>query len=46
MLLQAVICACLETLEDFIIGSLDLPITLWMSNGCITYLDAKFLTVS
>jgi hypothetical protein len=46
MLLQAVIGACLETLEDFSIGSLDLSITLWVSNGCIANLDAKILTVS
>jgi hypothetical protein len=46
MLLQAVIGACLETLEDFSIGSLDLSITLWMSNGHIVDLDAKILTIS
>jgi hypothetical protein len=46
MLLQAVIGACLETLEDFSIGSLDLTITLWMSNVRIADLDAKILTVS
>jgi hypothetical protein len=46
MLLQAVIGACLETLGDFSIGSLDLPITLWMSNGHIADLDVKILTVS
>jgi hypothetical protein len=46
MPLHAVIGACLETLEDFSIGSLDLSITLWMSNGCITDLDAKMLTIS
>jgi hypothetical protein len=46
MLLQAVIGAHLEALEDFSIGSLGMSITLWMSNGCITDLDAKFLAVS
>jgi hypothetical protein len=46
MLLQAIIGVCLETLEDFSIGSLDLSITLWMSNGRITDLDAKIFTVS
>jgi hypothetical protein len=46
MLLQSVIGACLEAREDFNIGSLDLSITLWMSNGCIADLDAKILTVS
>jgi hypothetical protein len=46
MFLHVVIGACLETLEDFSIGSLDLPITLWMSNGCIADLDANILTVS
>jgi hypothetical protein len=37
---------CLETLEGFSIGSLNLPITLWMSNRLIVDLDAKILTVS
>jgi hypothetical protein len=46
MLLQAVIGAHLEALEDFSIGSLDMSITLWMSNGRIADLDAKILTVS
>jgi hypothetical protein len=46
MLLQAVIRACLEALEDFSIGSLNLSITLWMSNRYIVDLDAKILTVS
>jgi hypothetical protein len=46
MLLQAVIGACPETLEDFSIGSLDLSITLWMSNRRIVDLDAKILIVS
>jgi hypothetical protein len=46
MLLQAVIGVRLEALEDFSIGSLDLPITLWMSNGHITDLDVKILAVS
>jgi hypothetical protein len=35
MLLQAVIGACLEALEDFSVGSLNPCITLWMRNGCI-----------
>jgi hypothetical protein len=46
MLLEAVISMCLETLKDFSIGSLDLSITLWMSNGRIADLDTKILTVS
>jgi hypothetical protein len=46
MFLHVVIGACFETLEDFSIGSLDLLITLWMSNGCIADLDANILTVS
>jgi hypothetical protein len=46
MLLQAVIGACLEALENFSVGSLDLSITLWMSNGRIADLDAKILAVS
>jgi hypothetical protein len=46
MLLQVVIGVCLETLENFIIGSLDLSITLWMSKGRIVDLDAKILIVS
>jgi hypothetical protein len=46
MLLQAIIGAHLEALEDFSIGSLDLSITLWMSNRRIADLDAKILTIS
>jgi hypothetical protein len=46
MLLRAVIGVCLEALVDFSVGSLDLSITLWMSNRRITDLDAKILTVS
>jgi hypothetical protein len=46
MLLQAVIGTHFEAFEDFNIGSLDLPITLWMSNGRIADLDVKILTVS
>jgi hypothetical protein len=46
MLLQAVIGVYLEALEDFSVGSLDLPITPWMSNRHIADLDAKILTVS
>jgi hypothetical protein len=46
MLLQVVIGVCLEALEDFSIGSLELSITLWMSNRCIADMDAKILVVS
>jgi hypothetical protein len=46
MLLQAIISASLETLEDFCNGSFDLDIALWMSNRCIAYLNAKILAVS
>jgi hypothetical protein len=46
MLLQAVIGVCLEALEDFSIESLNLSITLWMSNGRIADLNAKILTIS
>jgi hypothetical protein len=46
MLLQAIIDVCPETLKDFNIGSLDLSITLWMSNRHIADLDAKILAVS
>jgi hypothetical protein len=46
MLLQAVICAYLEAIEDFSVGPLDLSITLWMSNGRIADFDVKILTVS
>jgi hypothetical protein len=46
MLLQEVIAACLEALVNFSVGSLDLCITLWMSNGCIADSDAKVLIVS
>jgi hypothetical protein len=46
MLLQAAIGANLEAFEDFSIGSLDLSITLWMSNGHRADLDASILTVS
>jgi hypothetical protein len=45
-LLQVVIGACLETLEDFNTVSLDLSITLLMSNRRIVDLDAKILRVS
>jgi hypothetical protein len=45
LLLQAIVSACLETLKDFCIGSFDLTIALWMSNRCITYLNAKILVV-
>jgi hypothetical protein len=43
MLLQAIIGVCLETLENFSIGSLDLSIALWMRNRCIADLDAEVL---
>jgi hypothetical protein len=46
MLLQVVIGAHLEALEDFSISSLDLPITLWMSNRRIADFDTKILTIS
>jgi hypothetical protein len=46
MLLQAVIRVGLEVHEDFNIGSLDLSITLWMSNGCIVDFDTQILAVS
>jgi hypothetical protein len=45
MLLQEIIGAGLETLENFCIGSLHLSITLWMSNGRIAYLYAQVFTV-
>jgi hypothetical protein len=43
MLLQAVIGV---HLEDISISSLDLSITLWVSNECIADLDAKIFVVS
>jgi hypothetical protein len=46
MLLQVVIGACLDALEDFSIGSLNLSITFLMRNRCISDLDAKILAVS
>jgi hypothetical protein len=46
MLLQAVIGACLEALENFSIGSLNLSLTLWMTNRRIADLFAKILAVS
>jgi hypothetical protein len=46
MLLQAVIGVCLEALEGFNIGYLDLSITLLMSNGRIADLDAMIIVVS
>jgi hypothetical protein len=45
MLLQAIISLSLETFEDFYIDVLHLSIAFWMSNKCITYLDAKIFTV-
>jgi hypothetical protein len=46
MLLQVVISAGLMAFEDFSVGSLDQPITLWMSNRCIVDLDATILAVN
>jgi hypothetical protein len=46
VLLQVVIGVHLGALENFSVGSLDLSITLWMSNRRIADLDAKILTVS
>jgi hypothetical protein len=40
MLLQAIVCASLETLEYFYVGSLNLTIAFWMSNRRIANLDA------
>jgi hypothetical protein len=45
MLFQAVIGACLETLEYFSVGSLDLSIALQMCNRCIADLDAEVFVV-
>jgi hypothetical protein len=45
MLLQAIISACLETLEDFSIGSFNLPVALRVCNGSTTDLDAKVIAV-
>jgi hypothetical protein len=46
MLLQVVIGARLEARKDFSIGSLDLSITLWMSNRHIADLNTKILAVT
>jgi hypothetical protein len=46
MLLQVVIGAHLAALKDFSIGSLDISITLWMSNRHIADLNAKILKVT
>jgi hypothetical protein len=46
MLLQAIVGAILKALEYFCIGTLHLPIALWMSNKCVANLDAKIFTVS
>jgi hypothetical protein len=46
MLLQAIIGVGLETLEDFCISSLNLTISLWVSNRRIANLDAKIFAVS
>jgi hypothetical protein len=40
MLLQAIISARLETLEDFYIGSFNLVVALQTSKGRIAYLNA------
>jgi hypothetical protein len=45
MLLQAIVCASLETLEYLCVGSLNLTIAFWMSNRRIANLDAKVFTV-
>jgi hypothetical protein len=45
MLLQAVICACLETPDYFSIDPLDLSIALYIRNRCIADLDALVFTV-
>jgi hypothetical protein len=45
MLLQAIIGAGLENLENFCIGPLHLSITLWVSNVRIAYLDAQVFAV-
>jgi hypothetical protein len=45
MLLQAIIGVSLKALEYFCIGTLHLPIALWMSNRCVANLDAKIFTV-
>jgi hypothetical protein len=45
MLLQAVIRVCLEILEYFNIGSLDLSIALWMPNRCATDMDVEVFAV-
>jgi hypothetical protein len=46
MLLQAIIGAHLETLEDFSIGSFNQPVALRMCNRGIADLNAKVLTES
>jgi hypothetical protein len=46
MLLQAIIGAGLETLEDFCIATFNLTIALWVSNRCIANLDANVFIVS
>jgi hypothetical protein len=45
MLLQAAIGACLETLEYFCNGPLELSITLWMCNRCIANMDVEVFAV-
>jgi hypothetical protein len=45
MLLQAIISVSLETLKDFCVGSLQLAIALWVSNGSIEIFYEKIFTV-
>jgi hypothetical protein len=44
-MLQAVIGACLETLEYFCVGPLNLSIALWMCHRCIANLDVEVFAV-
>jgi hypothetical protein len=45
MLLQVIIGARLKFLEYFCIATLHLSIAFWMSNRCISNLDAKIFAV-
>jgi hypothetical protein len=45
MLFQAIIGVCLETLEYFSIGPLNLSISLWMCNRCVTDFDVEVFVV-
>jgi hypothetical protein len=45
MLFQAIISVSLKALKDFYVGSLNLVIALWVSNGCIANFYAKIFTV-